>query len=338
MSAALRARLVQYAELRPCSNAFIDARTPGSDSKENFTIIGPGVAENPHQYVHIREPHGFNIGGARQPPRCTNSLHSHDTAEVFMIHRGKWRFFWGEHGDAGSIELSPGDTISIPIHIFRGFENVGEEVGFMFAVLGGDHPGRVHWAPHVIAKAQGHGLMLLDNGNLIDTTVGETAPPGATVVTPSAAADLAYIRVPTSAEMRSRVVRRDQLLSTAHTDLTTGAHRQATALVESPIIGSPSPLDGVGVAPIVDAHGFTLRYLVLEAGSSTPMHSRECVEVLLMQSGRAVWMNDQGESVVLVAGDSFSVPIGMHRQLQAVEPTELFVVRGGDTPGPVFYQ
>jgi len=46
LSSALQKRLVRYSELKPCINAFIDARSPGSDKKENFTIIGPGVAEN----------------------------------------------------------------------------------------------------------------------------------------------------------------------------------------------------------------------------------------------------------------------------------------------------
>lgn len=56
----LQERFVPYAELIPCKNAFIDTRSPGSDKKENFTIIGPGVAENPDQHVHISIPHGFN--------------------------------------------------------------------------------------------------------------------------------------------------------------------------------------------------------------------------------------------------------------------------------------
>ena len=60
-------RAVRYQSLIPCTSAFIDTRSPGSDKKENFTIIGPGVAENPEQHVHISIPHGFNIGGARQP-------------------------------------------------------------------------------------------------------------------------------------------------------------------------------------------------------------------------------------------------------------------------------
>ena len=30
--------IVRYGELVPCKTAFIDAHTPGSDKKENFTI------------------------------------------------------------------------------------------------------------------------------------------------------------------------------------------------------------------------------------------------------------------------------------------------------------
>ena len=84
-------RLVKYQDLRPCTTAFIDTHTPGSDQKENFTIIGPGVAENPDQHVHIDIPHGFNIGAARQPAGCINSQHSHETAEVFVVHTGRLR-------------------------------------------------------------------------------------------------------------------------------------------------------------------------------------------------------------------------------------------------------
>jgi hypothetical protein len=35
-------RIVRYGDLVPCKTAFIDAHTPGSDQKENFTIIGGG--------------------------------------------------------------------------------------------------------------------------------------------------------------------------------------------------------------------------------------------------------------------------------------------------------
>ena len=167
---SIESRTVRYAELRPCFDAFIDTRTPGSDQKENFTIIGPGVSENPNQYVHIAEPHGFNIGGARQPPGCTNSQHSHETVEVFYVHSGEWRFDLGEHADDAQIALKAGDLISIPTNVFRGFTNIGNSVGYLWAVLGGDDPGRVLWAPKVFDMASDYGLILLEDGKMIDTT------------------------------------------------------------------------------------------------------------------------------------------------------------------------
>ena len=329
ISPNLQHRLVRYGELQPCVNAFIDARSPGSDKKENFTIIGAGVAENPNQYVHIREPHGFNIGGARQPPGCTNSLHSHDSAEVFFIHTGTWRFFWGEYGDAGNVILHPGDTISIPIHIFRGFENVGKDVGFMFAVLGGDDPGRVHWAPHVIQKAQGFGLILLDDGGLVDTTLGEQVPLGATVVAPSSDAEIAYIRTPDAAEMSACVVRHDAWPANSASPLAVAGVREIA------IIGGATTTDQFTTAPISWPHGFTLRQLQLDRGAKTPLHTRTVVEVLTVQRGRVLWRNDVGDVIELAAGDTFSVPSNMPREIEAIDAAEIFIVRAGDDPGAV---
>ena len=92
---SIQSRIVRYGELKPCKTAFIDAHTPGSDQKENFTIVGGGVSESPDQHVHITDKIGFNIGAAGQPPKCRNSLHSHTTAEVFFVAKGRWRFFLG---------------------------------------------------------------------------------------------------------------------------------------------------------------------------------------------------------------------------------------------------
>ena len=170
-------RIVRYGELKPCKTAFIDAHTPGSDQKENFTIIGGGVSESPDQHVHISIQHGFNIGAAGQPPKCRNSLHSHRTAEVFFVLSGRWRFFWGRWGDAGEVILEQGDIINIPTGIFRGFENVGTDYGMIMAILGGDDAGGgVIWAPQVIEDAKNHGLILSDKGKLYDTKKGEQLP------------------------------------------------------------------------------------------------------------------------------------------------------------------
>ena len=172
-------RIVRYGELKPCKTAFIDAHTPGSDQKENFTIIGGGVSESADQHVHISDTPGFNIGAAGQPPKCRNSLHTHRTAEVFFVLSGRWRFFWGADGGDGEVVLEQGDLINIPTGIFRGFENIGTDYGMIMAVLGGnDAGGGVVWAPQVIEEARDHGLVLAANGRLYDSKKGLHPPEG----------------------------------------------------------------------------------------------------------------------------------------------------------------
>ena len=169
--------IVRYADLKACKTAFIDAHTPGSDQKDNFTIIGSGVSESPDQHVHINQTPGFNIGAAGQPPGCTNSLHTHTTAEVFYVFKGRWRFFWGRYGNSGEIFAEEGDMVNIPTGMFRAFENVGDDYGMLMAILGGDDAGGgVTWAPEVINDAKGFGLILGDNGILYDSKKGEILP------------------------------------------------------------------------------------------------------------------------------------------------------------------
>ena len=170
-------QIVRYAELVPCRTAFIDAHTPGSDQKENFTIIGGGVSEAADQHVHIKDTPGFNIGAAGQPPKCRNSLHSHRTAEVFFVLSGRWRFFWGRWGDTGEVILEAGDIFNIPTGMFRGFENISSDYGMIMAILGGDDAGGgVIWAPQVIEDAKDHGLVLGENGKLYDNKKNEALP------------------------------------------------------------------------------------------------------------------------------------------------------------------
>ena len=89
----METRIVRYGDLIPCKTAFIDAHTPGSDQKENFTIIGGGVSESPDQHVHIALPHGFNIGAAGQPPKCRNSLTIIARQKYSLSYPGAGAFF-----------------------------------------------------------------------------------------------------------------------------------------------------------------------------------------------------------------------------------------------------
>lgn len=328
-SAALIAeRLVRYEALRPCTTAFIDTRTPGSVAKENFTIIGPGVAENPDQHVHIEIPHGFNIGGARQPAGCVNSQHSHETAEVFIVHSGRWAFCLGPNREDGQVVLGPGDTISIPTHLFRGFENVGDDVGFLFAVLGGDDPGHVTWAPYVFDQAREYGLILLEDGSLVDTTKGETVPAGKRAMQPTTQNDVSRMRRLTADEMSNCIVR--------YEDLTPTPVRGLPEIFEAPLIGGASAAEGLPAGRMVWPHGFNLRYMALEVGAESVSHSRAEEEVLLMHKGQ-LSIDIANESLELGPGDVFTVPVGAPHSFanRGQERAEAYVVRGGDHPAAV---
>ena len=332
-SEALESRVVRYNDLIPCKNAFVDSRSPGSDAKENFTIIGPGVSENPNQHVHVPEAHGFNIGGARQPPRCLNSQHSHETAEVFVVHSGEWRFMFGVDAKDGDVRIGPGDTISIPTRMFRGFENIGDESGFLFAVLGGDDPGKVTWAPQVFDLAEKYGLVLLKGGKLIDTTVGEELPANAELEQPPDAEEVARLSTPDAQKMAGCVARFGEVVANTQSPLANTA-----GVTESAVITPQSTADGFEAGPIAGwwSHGFNLRQLTLDSGALIATHRRSEPEVLFVQSGEVqVSIEGLGETT-LSAGDTLTVPVASDRSYENVSACgcQMFVVRGSDDPQP----
>ena len=283
----MASRVVRYDDLRPCYNAFIDTRSPGSEAKENFTIIGPGVSENPDQYVHIAEPHGFNIGGARQPPGCVNSQHSHDTAEVFVVHSGTWSFNLGEHGDAARVVCHPGDVISLPTGMFRGFTNIGTDIGYLFAVLGGDDPGRVLWAPDVFDMAADYGLVLLENGQLVDTVAGQSVPADARVMPRTTAEQAAALAQPTSDDAERLV------------------WRACDGNGTTPVIGK--------TAPLAWPHPFTLDRIQLD-GDMTDTATPKAPEVVFVHAGKMLVAWDGG-TLTLGVGDTMTLPVGTERRL-----------------------
>ena len=160
-------RIARFNELTPSTLPFVEGRIDGHKERKNYSIVGPGVAEDSQQSVKISKPHGYNLGAVSANPKNGSGLHSHTTAEVFLIYSGSWRFYWGADGK-NEIILSKGDIISMPTNMFRGFENAGDEEGLIFVVLGNDDPGIITWVPDVLIKARETGLALLDDNSLID--------------------------------------------------------------------------------------------------------------------------------------------------------------------------
>jgi mannose-6-phosphate isomerase-like protein (cupin superfamily) len=303
--ALLETRVVRYDDLIPCYNAFIDCRTPGSETKENFTIIGPGVSENPAQHVHITEPHGYNIGGARQPAGCVNSQHSHDTAEVFVGHSGHWRFDLGEHGDDAQIELHPGDVISIPTRMFRGFTATQPDddgkPGFLWAILGQDNPGRVTWAPQVFEMAKDYGLVLLENGSLVDTAAGDIVPddvPTMHATSPEEAAALISIK----ADAAEAIVWRNQTIDGSDV---------------VPVIGPDAPLNW--------DHGFKVDRIAIAPGEGMDWDGGGAKEVLFVDRGSMDLACSDGV-LHLTQGDTISLPANFARSATTQDGVVAFLV------------
>ena len=160
-------KLAKFSDLVPSKLPFVEGKLEGHKNRKNYSIVGPGVAEDISQSIKISTPHSFNLGAVSAMPRNGSGLHSHTTAEVFIIFSGKWRFYWGNEGKDETI-LGAGDIISMPTNMFRGFENAGDQEGTMFVVLGGDDPGIITWLPSVLEKAKKTGMALLNDNTLID--------------------------------------------------------------------------------------------------------------------------------------------------------------------------
>ena len=165
-------RIAKFNELIPSTLPFVEGRLEGHKERKNYSIVGPGVAEDSEQSIKISKAHGYNLGAVSANPKNGSGLHSHTTAEVFLIYSGKWKFYWGVDGK-NEIILGKGDIISMPTNMFRGFENAGDEEGLIFVVLGNDDPGIITWIPKVLINAKETGLALLDDNSLIDLKKNE---------------------------------------------------------------------------------------------------------------------------------------------------------------------
>ena len=331
---ALRNRLIRFSDLIPCKAAFIDAKTPGSHLKDNYSIIGGGVSESTHQKVNLSEKHGFCIGAAGQPPRIKNSPHSHFTAEVFMIYSSAWKFYWN-NDEKSEVILHPGDIISLPTNMFRGFENVGDEYGMIFSILGHDDAGGgVVWLPRVIEEAKKHGLVLLENGKLVDTTIGEEIPEGMKPMPTLTNDELTSFYQYSMKDMMQHVGRVGKYAASSYTGF---PNETPDTLRWIDVIG-PKDIDGhdFHVKP-GDHNGdqFNVYGLQCDNTGSTGSYSRSDVEVMLVHRGEfeiSCLHNEDQFTATLKTGDIFTFPKESKRSIKALTYGFAYFVVGGDYP------
>ena len=192
--------------------------------------------------------------------------------------------------------------------------------------LEGDDPGHVTWAPYVFEAAKRHGLVLLEDGSLVDLACGETVPEDAAVMAPTTTEDVARLRQMDSAALRRCVVSGAEFQPAGQSLLT------AADVAEIPIIGTARS-DGMRAGKLDWSHGFKLRKVVLQPGSETTVHARPQEEVLFAHRG-SLSLTAGGVEFELGPGDVMSVPVDLPRQLRnsATQTCELYAVDGGDNP------
>ncbi|GAA0441406.1 cupin domain-containing protein [Streptomyces olivaceiscleroticus] len=331
-TAELDRRTIRRSDFVSCNQAFIDCRTPGSDRKENYAMIGPGVSQSSGQHVNLRLPHGFQIGAAAMPNGVTNNLHLHYTAEVFICTEGEYLLRWGADGDEGELTLKAGDVASVPTWIFRGFTNTGPDDGWMFTVLGMDDTGGIIWGPSVLREAEGHGLYLTADNKLIDTVAGDEVPADTELTEPMAQEYIDRLRSYSPEQMNRRVAASDELVWSDRPFLDSTLPGGGARL--SCVIGYGMTEDLHQEPRIHNPHGHNAAWLRAEPGQGVSWHRQHETQALIVKDGLwEVTLNRTDPvSVRLGSRDILSVPEGAWRTLRNVGESEgdVLIVNGGD--------
>jgi len=289
-------RIAKFDDLVPSSLPFVEGKLEGHKERKNFSIVGPGVAEDSKQFIKISMAHGYNLGAVIAKPKNGSGLHSHTTAEVFLIYSGSWRFYWGAQGKE-EIILKAGDIISMPTNMFRAFENTGKEEGLIFVVLGGDDPGIITWVPEVLRKAKETGMALLDDNSLIDLSVNKI-PEGKKLLEPISNDELKKFNNYTLNELK-KFISKFEKRSKYENNLDNGISliqmlgRQFMDKSFTPVINQDT--------------GFNLSILRAKKGSLNDLIFNKPT-ILFSQKG--LWnIQIQNSNIRLNSKDTFSVPI-----------------------------
>ena len=328
-AAEVRRRVIEPAQFVADTEAFIDVRLPRSRGKASYSLIGGGVSQNSGQSINLTEPHGFCIGAASMPHGTVNNPHLHYTAEVFICTRGRWRMTIGQWGEQ-TLEIGPGTVFSVPTWVFRGFENIGGDDGWLFTVLGGDDTGGIIWAPDVLRQAAETGLYLASDHTVLDRANGQSVDDA---IVPLDDDEFESVDHYSNSQLRSRAVGLDSLDWSRRSLLSSVLPGHASAL--APVIGFGMSEDRRQGPAIWNPHGFSIEWLSVPAGSRVGLHRLDASQVLLLSQGD--WeisfnRGDATESTRPPPETVVSVPAGAWRDFANTgsgDATAL-VVCGGD--------
>ena len=311
-------RLIRYADLASMNVGGFHSATAAETPAEYFILLENDPFEPTAADAPVGLPHGFTLKGERRVERGGSAGHKCATAEVLIIHTGRWRLTVGPDADV-STDLVPGDVVSIPPDLLRRWERLDGEAGFLFIVQG-SNAGTPDDGTAVSESVADERRWVRD-GRFIDYSSG----------TP---------RLREVAGGRDQSAMRGDALAPYRINARQLTPCESSALslrgvAEAGIISPPVTRDGFAKGAIETQwpHGFNLRSLMLHSGAYVPRHRRAETEVVLVQTGtlEVSWAE---VATMLGAGDVLSMPAGVPHALRNTtsQPVEAFVVRGSDDP------
>jgi mannose-6-phosphate isomerase-like protein (cupin superfamily) len=308
MTIDLNTRLAKFKDLVPSKIPFVEGKLEGHRDRLNYSVIGPGVSEDAKQNVKIAEAHGFNIGGVNAAPMNGSGLHSHTTAEVFLVYQGRWRFYWGVDGQDGEVFLNRGDVASFPTNMFRGFQNVGTDRGLLFVVLGENDPGVITWTPKVLSAAKDTGMVLMDDNTLVDTDKNKI-PEDKKILNPLNESEIKTFNHYSVEDIEKCIVRFEDIDKIKVTDNTNGNY---IAYIEQ------LKLNEQNVNPVISHHpGFNLGAAYGSHVKVKEFYTLSKHEVFMSLEGHwKIFCEDQ--EIIIGPKDIFSVPINTKRRFEKI--------------------
>ena len=160
-------RVALWKDMKPNPQMFVDTRL-SEHERDLYSIIGPGVSEDPDTKPAITDAQDFNMAYIGAEPGKGAALHSHPTVEVFIPVTGSWAIYWNEGDAQEEVVIGPLDCISVPPGVLRGFRNAGDEHAYMIGIVGGADSGHVDWAQSVLDRASETGLALDEKGYIVE--------------------------------------------------------------------------------------------------------------------------------------------------------------------------
>ena len=319
-------RVIEPGDFVADRSAFVDVRLPRSAGKASYSLIGPGVSQNPEQVVNLTEAHGFHLGAASMDHGVVNNQHMHFTAEVFICTRGLWRMRIGDHGQQ-TLDISEGTVFSVPTWVFRGFENIGADDGWLFAVLGGNETGGIVWAPDVLRAAAETGLFLGGDGTVIDASAGGSVNG---CIEPLEESELSSLDSYSDDELVARTVRFEDLAWSGRSLLSSVGKGRAGGSIElAPVIGYGMTEDRRHQPPITIPHGFSIEWLRAAPGASFGLHRLARHQAAILTEGNWEVAVNRGSSRLTARpqeGSVVSMPPGVWRDFRNVGESEAFAL------------